>query len=121
MGQPAYSDLYILCPWVLTGMSGVLGSACHCQLRSHGSVLWVGFISFPLVVGNQLSGWCSASLGKHGRHAGEMALHLSACCICSCSRALVPSTHVTWLTTACDSSSRNLMPLTSAHIHVYTY
>lgn len=65
------------------------GGACQCQLRSHGSDLWVGFISFPLVVGNQLSGWCSASLGKHGRHAGEMALHLSACCICPCSRARI--------------------------------
>lgn len=28
------------------------GGACQCQLRSHGSDLWVGFISFPLVVGN---------------------------------------------------------------------
>lgn len=54
------------------------GGACHCQMRSHGSDLWVGFIFFSLVVGNQLSGWCSASLGKCGRHAGEMALHLNA-------------------------------------------
>lgn len=23
------------------------GGACQCQLRSHGSDLWVGFISFP--------------------------------------------------------------------------
>lgn len=65
----------VLCPvgvnrYVITGRGG----GCHCQLRSHGSDLWVSFISFPLVVGSQLSRWSSASLGRHVRHGLERLL-----------------------------------------------